>query len=364
VQTRGATALPTVLNGPMENGLAAQLRWQAEACAVLGSPFYATILGHLAEDAEAGGPTARVLAGHEHDPFDSILTLRLLGGVHRRVLSGLEPALAARYPSTGGDGDADAAVGPLLAVLDAQIDELREALERPPQTNEVGRAAPLVGALWHLQSIRTLPVRLVEIGASAGLNLLADRFRFEGDGQTTGPAGSPVVFHDAWRGAVPRVGAQLEVVERLGCDRSPVDPASDEGALTLMSYVWPDQTERVERLRGALAIAREVPARVIRASAAELLAELGPVEGTWTVVWHSVMWMYLEDAERDAVLAQLERVGAEGGERAPLAHIGFEAPGLAARSGIAFEVTGRTWPGGPERVLGHAPAHGLPVEWL
>ncbi|HET8742952.1 MAG TPA: DUF2332 domain-containing protein [Gaiella sp.] len=347
----------------MADALARQLRWQAEACALLGSPFYAALLERLAVDAESGGVTARVLAGHEDDPFDSILTLRLLGGVHRRVLSGLEPELAAHYPSTGGDGDADGAVAPLLAVLDAHTEELRAGLAHPPQTNEVGRAAPLVGALWHLQSIRELPVRLHELGASAGLNLLADRFRFEADAHATGPAGSPVVFRDAWRGEIPTAGPQLEIVERLGCDRSPVNPASDDGALTLMSYVWPDQTERVARLRGALAIAREVPVHVAEESAGQFLETLAPVDGSWTVVWHSVMWMYLDGAERRAVHAHLERAGAEAGERAPLAHVAFEAPGLSAKSGTAFEVSVRTWPGGDAKVLGHAPAHGLPVDW-
>ena len=349
----------------MADGLAKQLRWQASACRELGSSFYATLLERLAEDAEANGVTARVLAGHEDDPFDAILTLRLLGGVHRRVLSALEPELAAHYPSTGGDGDAQAAVAPLLAVLDAHTEELRAGLARPPQTNEVGRAAPLVGALWHLQSLHPLPVRLYEIGASAGLNLLADRFRFElRGGQATGPPGSPVVFHDAWRGAAPSVGAQLHVLERVGCDRSPIDPASDDGALTLTSYVWPDQAERLERLRGALAIAREIPVRVVSADAGEFLAALAPAEDTWTVVWHSVMWMYLEEAERRAVLMHLERAGADAADGAPLAHVAFEAPALTADSGIGFEIRVRTWPGGDGRVLGHAPAHGVPVDWL
>jgi len=346
----------------MADGLAPKLRWQASACAELGSPFYGVLLERLADDAEAGGPTARVLAGHEDDPVDSLVPLRLLGGVHRRVLLGLEPLLAARYPSTGGDGDAEAALEPFLGVLDANVDELRGALARPPQTNEVGRAAPLVGALWHLQSISQLPVRLFEMGASGGLNLLADRFRFEGAG-ATGPADSPVVFEDAWLGNVPPTRPVLDVVERLGCDRDPVDASTDEGALTLTSYVWPDQAERLARLRGALSLAHANPVTVVARSAAEFVGELRREPGTWTVLWHSVMWQYLEERERDDVVAHLDRLGAIGGDDAPLARIGFEPRRLAHGEDIGFVVTAWTWPGGVERILGRAPAHGLPVEW-
>jgi len=124
----------------MAESLAAQLRWQGAACGSLGSEFYAVLLGRLADDAEAGGPTARVLAGHEDDAIDSLLALRLLGGVHRRVLLGLEPLLAAHYPSTGGDGDAAAAADVALDVLDAQADELRDSLARPTSFVCGGRA--------------------------------------------------------------------------------------------------------------------------------------------------------------------------------------------------------------------------------
>jgi hypothetical protein len=347
----------------MANGLAAQLRWQASACAALGSAFYAELLGRLADDAEAVGPTARVLSGHDDDPFDSLLALRLLGPVHRRVLTGLEPRLAAHYPSTGGDGDAAAASGPLFEVLAERVDELRAALARPPQTNEVGRAAPLVGALWHFQAIRPLPVRLLEIGASGGLNLLADRFRIESANGATGPPGSPVVFRDAWVGTPAPAGPYLDVVDRLGCDRYPVDASTEEGALMLTSYVWPDQLERLARLRGALALARETPVTVVRKSAAEFLADLAPAPGAWTVLWHSVVWQYLDETERAAVRARLERAGGEADDDARVAHVAFEPRRLAPGADLGFYVTVRTWPGGPERTLGTAPAHGLPVEW-
>ncbi|MGA8248914.1 MAG: DUF2332 family protein, partial [Nocardioides sp.] len=72
-------------------------RRQAEACGELGSPMYAELLAALAADAESGGPTARVLTGHEDDPGPSGLALRLVGGVHRLVLAGAADELAAYY---------------------------------------------------------------------------------------------------------------------------------------------------------------------------------------------------------------------------------------------------------------------------
>ena len=191
----------------------------------------------------------------------------------------------------------------------------------------------------------------------------ADRFRFEGAG-ATGPPDSPVVFDDAWRGNVPPTRPTLDVVERLGCDRDPVDAASDEGALTLTSYVWPDQTERLARLRGALTIARASPVTVVARGAADFVGELTTEPGRWTVLWHSVMWQYLDKAEQDAVHAHLERLGAAAADEAPLARVGFEPRRLAAGEDIGFHVTARIWPGSAERILGHAPAHGLPVEGL
>ncbi|MDN5852195.1 MAG: DUF2332 domain-containing protein, partial [Actinomycetia bacterium] len=89
--------------------VSADFRQQADACARLGSPMYAQLLGRLADDIDAGGPTSRLLAGHEYDPGPSALALRFAGGLHRLVLAGQAGELAPYYPSVGGTWDLDAA---------------------------------------------------------------------------------------------------------------------------------------------------------------------------------------------------------------------------------------------------------------
>jgi hypothetical protein len=340
------------------------VRWQAEACGRLGSPLYAVLLDRLADDVLASGPAAAVLAGHEDDPGPSALALRLAGTVHRLALTGQAPQVAAHFPSTGGDGDADAAWVAVRSLLAERGEEVRAGLATAPQTNEVGRSAPLLGALLQVAGPEPLPVRLWEIGASGGLNLRADLFTYvAADGGRWGPPSSPVVLDPAWDTVPADAPASVEVVERVGGDVSPLDPTTPEGALTLESYVWPDQLQRLERLRGAIEVARRQPARLLRAGAVDLLHALEPAEGHLTVVWHSVMWQYLDAEEQAAAAARLEHLGQQATSSAPLAHIAFEPrrPGPGERHD--FLVVATSWPGGAERVLGTAAPHGIPVTW-
>ena len=334
------------------------MRWQAEWCDRLGSPLYGSLLLEAADDADAGGPVAQALAGHETDPLESMLQLRFMGAMHRLALAGRAPELAAVYPSTGGDG---ANPWPAFrATVAAHLAELRELVERPVQTNEVGRCRALAPGFLLLAAETGLPLRLLELGASAGLNLRWDAFRYRSPGLAFGDPASPVDFHDFLEGPAPSPPDRVAVVERAGCDPRPVDATSEDGVLTLRSYVWPDQLERLRLLDGALAVAPRVPVELERAGGAEWierrLAE--PVEGACSVVFHSIVMQYVEPDERDRVGELIAAAGTRATERAPLARLALE-PGADLA-----ELRLTVWPAGDERLLAHAGYHGEPVRWV
>jgi hypothetical protein len=343
---------------------ARRLRRQALACGELGSPLYGALLEHAADDLLAGGPVAAVLDGHLDAPWRSALALRMLGGVHALVLTGQAPDLAEFYPSAGGTADpgpgGSRAWAALRNVLDARREEVRGWLDRPPQTNEVGRAAALLGGLRHVGAEARLPVRLFEIGASAGLNLRADRFHVPGQAGSYGDPSSPVVLAGGWQGTPPP-DAPVEVVERTGGDRSPVEPATDQGRLALAAYVWPDQRERMRRLRGALDVAATVPASLRQELASDTVRHIALADGCWTVLWHSIVRQYLDDEQRVAISEGIRALGAAATSSARFAWLSLE-PHRRTTNGECL-VTLTTWPGGTGRVLGSAPPHGLPVIW-
>jgi hypothetical protein len=339
-------------------------RQQGEACAALGSRMYAELLYSLAHDIDHRGPTARVLKGHEDDPGPSGLALRLLGSVHRLVLERRAGGLAAYYPSVGGHWNSVHGVPAFIHLLDRERDAVRAWLERPPQTNEVGRAGALMGGLLHLPKKLRGPVRLFEIGSSAGLNLLANRFRYvDTSGSSFGAEQSPVTLRPAWRGDHLTPWPGLDVVEAVGCDLDPVNAATTEGRLALTAYVWPDQRSRIERLRGALELARTTPPDVRRKGAGDFLGDLAPEEGATTVVWHSVMWQYLPVEEQERTTTRIAELGEQASTKAPLVHLFLEPTRRAPERDHEFLVVMTTWPGGERRILGRAAPHGVPVTW-
>jgi hypothetical protein len=343
--------------GSAEKAIAAKLQWQADACRMIGSSLYGVLMERAAQDVEAHGPTWEILRGHEDDPEFSVLGLRLLGAVNRLVLTGREPQLADAYAA----GDGETAWEPLRGVLRRNAADLRVSLERPVQTNEVGRSAVLLFGFLAVAAETGLPLRLLEVGASAGLNLRWDRFRYEAEGFSWGPADSPVRLEFELEGEEPpTLPPRVEIASREGCDASPIDPTTREGELTLLTYIWPDQTERIARMRAALEVANQVQVSIDRELAAtwtdRMLAEDAP--GQATVIYHSIMSQYLSDEERAALFGSIEAAGERATAQAPLAWLRMEP----ADDRADVELT--LWPGGETRRIARAGYHGNPVELL
>jgi hypothetical protein len=155
----------------------------------------------------------------------------------------------------------------------------------------------------------------------------------------------------------------VHVTDRLGSDIAPVDPTTEEGRLTLLSYVWPDQVARCARLRDALDVAAAVPAQVREQGARAFVDDLDLAEGCSTVLWHSVMWQYLDRDDQHAVGARIGALGAQATADRGFAHLFLEPTRRSPEEELEFLVVLRVWPGGERRVLGVAAPHGLPTTW-
>lgn len=275
---------------------------QARICRENGSPLYEAIVAALVDRLDGDTAAAELLRTDPGDPIGTALFLRFLGAVHRIVLADPASPLCAYFPSTGGTPDVEAVVPAFFAVVEEHRDHLARAMQAEVQTNEVGRAAVLSAAVnWVVERIGG-PVRLLEVGASAGLNLWLDRYRVTTATTSWGPPHSPVNLDDHFASGSPPT-PHVEVVERRGCDRNPLDLAQPSTRDLLRSFIWPEHTERLARLDAAFAVAEPVPIDRAHADdwAAEQLSAL-PDDVT-TVLFHSVVMQYLEAAE----VARFER---------------------------------------------------------
>ncbi len=329
------------------------MREQAGWWDQLGSPFYRALLSRIADDVDASGVCWRVLEPRAADPARFKLPLRFLAAIHRLVLEGKLPDLARHYPSAGGTGDAEAAWSVLPDVLTRHGDRIVTAMPETVQTSEVRRCCALLPGFLEIARDTRLPLRLLELGSSAGLNLRWDYYRYESCFGCWGPA-SPLVFDDAFTGHRPLLDAEVEVLERRGCDLNPIDPLLAEGALRLVSFLWPDQLDRFVRIARATEVARRTPAVVERADAVEWLeAQLGaPRPGMTTVVFHSIVLVYLTPEARARMTKILLAAGKQATPEAPLAWLSMEPNG---REDYVFLTL---WPGGARRAIASAGYHG------
>jgi hypothetical protein len=280
--------------------------------------------------------------------------------VHYLVLTGRAPELAEAYACDGADP------WPLFRdVLERERDWLaRFVAEQGVQTNEVQRSWTLLPCF--LEAARRLgadALDVIELGPSAGLNLVWDRYRYRYALGSWGPADAPVELDGEERRAVPRalLSVRPRVERRVGVDLAPVDLTTDEGVLLLKAFVWADQRDRIRRLDRAVAALRADPPELIRGDLVEelprLLARRRPE--ALTLVFQTAVLGYVSADARARVYETLERAGRDG----PLAYVATTNPGAGEEAFFALAL--RLWPGdGRREIVAHADFHGAWLSWL
>lgn len=259
--------------------------------------------------------------------------------------------------------------GDLTGTLEAHADVLRRRIETyGVQTNEVQRCTFLLPALLAAAGETGLPLELLELGPSAGLNLIADRYRYRySEGDWGAPRARPELRTSDESRPVPRglLSGGLDVRRRVGVDLSPVDATSDEGYLQLRSFVWPGLDDRIARLDAAVETLRALPDRP------ELIAGdfVGALPGllsrrpadALTVVIDTFASVFLPDAEAAVLAETLETAAADGRPLASVAVRRWDERSAPAQGLLVLEL--RVWPG-PPRTAAHVDPHGNRLEWV
>jgi hypothetical protein len=340
---------------PVLDAFDKQIGW----CESLGSPFTARLLTILRDDIAAGGTSAELVRAWPGDPVADALALRMAAALQALALTESAPALVPCYPPSA------AAIEQLRPIVLGAIREHQSAihafLSSPPQTNEVGRSGVLVGGFLQIAQDTRLPLRLLEIGASAGLNAIWDRYHYRLGAAGWGDPQSAVRIAPSWQGPSPPIDAPIRVIERLACDIAPIDLEDPTQRLRLRAYVWADQRERLSRLESAIELARAHGPRVERADAAAWIRTKlhEPAAASATVLYHSIMWQYLPSETQADIRASLEDAGGRATGAAPLAWLRFEPLDSVSRPELRMTL----WPGARDVRLAVAHPHGSSVQW-
>jgi hypothetical protein len=332
---------------------------QSRLCKKNGSPTYGAIIDALIENLLSNRTAVEILRADSRDVVGSALYLRFLGAVNRIALADPSCPLRRFFPSLGGHIDVDKVPEVFFDVVAEQPDVVAAGLAADVQTNEVGRAAPLSAALNHLTGTAKREMNLLEVGASAGLNLWLDRYRVDAGQTSWGPSDSQVQLTGHFIAGSPPAGPFL-VAGRKGCDLNPINLADPAAPDLLRSFIWPEHVRRLSRLNAAIAA---VPPIAVTAGDAcgwlsENLRELP--SGVITVVFHSIVWPYLSTVERADFREIMAGAGGSADRDHRLAWISLEP----SESYGTVLLTCRTWPGDRYEVLAETNPHGEAVRWL
>lgn len=276
----------------------------------------------------------------------------LLAGVQYLLMKDPSHSLARHYPNIGDENGPERELARDFRHFVAEHhDELVEiGRTRYTQTNECRRCTALLPAIWYtgLESFH-----LIDVGASAGLNLHLDRYRYRWGDVGWGPPESPVHLEAESLGAgiIPE---DIHVLSRTGLDLNPVDPGDPDEKLWLTALIWPEHEHRRKRLSAALDLVASHSTELVAGDAVDTLGPTfaGLPPGEPAVVMHAFALNQFSQETRHEFASRLE---AERGTR-PVTEVWLEAMGLDDGSAaLAID------DGSGLRELGRAHPHG---EWV
>jgi hypothetical protein len=334
---------------------------QVAYCRANDAPITARVVKAIA--AQLSDPAPGVFVRQIRDwpgrPLADAVPLRAAGGLHALHQSGAAPELAAIYAGAPAD---DRTV--LAEAIRRHEAFLLPWLDGPPQTNEAGRSWGFVAAMLWLAD-RGLPTRfeVLEIGSSAGINLMLDRYSYDLGGVKVGPvSGAAIHFAPDWRGPPPP-DRSIAIASLKGCDVAPIDLTDPAEAAKLKAYVWPEHRVRFQRIDAAIAAAKTKKPDLVRMNAADFVEQqlaLPQEPGTTRVLMHSIVWQYVPADQQARIERAMQARAAKATPDRALAWVKLEAD----RTLLAHALHLRYWPDGDEeRALATAHAHGAWAEW-
>ncbi|HAM44409.1 MAG TPA: hypothetical protein DCM67_05230 [Propionibacteriaceae bacterium] len=329
------------------------------------APLYARFAAGLVDQPD-------VLAILAQAPRGSRLPVTLFAAIHSLLLADPSEPLTAWYPNLTDTPRGDDPLPTLVEFCRCHRSELTGLVRtRVPQTNEIGRSAVLVLALAGIAA-KVGTLSQIDIGASAGLNLLTDRYRYRWGKHSVGVG--EIELACRLTGALPPALPPTElpsIVQRVGLDRDPVDITDPDQVRWLEACVWPDQADRFVRLRAALDEALVVRPELVAGDAvADLAAMVSRLDAGHPVITTSWVLNYLPVPQQSAFWKQLNEIG----QRQDVSWVAYEAPELT--SGLAWPTSlGQQslsalrvvrWRNGArdDQVLGLGHPHGYWLEWV
>jgi hypothetical protein len=336
-------------------------RSQADWCNKLGSPFTARVCSLCAERLSDQLPIAAAILNWSGDPSPAAdsLPLRVAGALHHLARNDAASALHAAYPPNSATDDE--LWSAIEAALNKHEDVFHTYLASAPQTNEVMRSAALLPGLLKIAALTQLPLDLYEIGASAGLNLIPDRYRYRFNDCTWGDPSSAVSIEPQWQGPLPPIDAVLKIHARQGVDLNPIDLRNEDAQQRLLSYVWADQDARLQRLSAAISLWQLEPPTIARADAAQWLenSRITRAEsGNARVLFHSITWSYFPEETQRRIATLMQESGTHATADAPLAWLRYEL----GEGGAALRLM--LWPTGEDILLATGHPHAATIKWL